>query len=236
MFDPLTAATLTPDQIVSLCDELIAAHGFVKDGGSLPDLDAKRTRVPISGKTFGRVDAKVLRKSWDDAQAKAGADYIQQWQIIGPFLSPEPNQISLALRAPVEDDYARRSDGTIDPKVTFKAGDQTLRWKPAAVSSKSGLVNLAREIGPFEYCAAYAYAEVESIHPRETVLRCGSDDGIQIWLNGQVVHQNDTTRGYHAGDDEAPIHLRAGVNRILVKITNGASAWGFGVAVPRATS
>ncbi len=36
MFDPLTAATLTLDQIVELCDELIAAHGFEKDGGYLP--------------------------------------------------------------------------------------------------------------------------------------------------------------------------------------------------------
>jgi alpha-galactosidase len=27
MFDPLTAATLSLDQIVQMCDELIAAHG-----------------------------------------------------------------------------------------------------------------------------------------------------------------------------------------------------------------
>ena len=51
MADPLTAATLPPDKIVDLCDELIAAHGLAKDGGCLPDLDAKRTLVPTSGKT-----------------------------------------------------------------------------------------------------------------------------------------------------------------------------------------
>ena len=69
MFDPLAAATLPPDRIVELCDELIAAHGFEKDGGVLPDLDAKRTLVPTSGKSFGRVDAKTLRKSWEDAKS-----------------------------------------------------------------------------------------------------------------------------------------------------------------------
>jgi len=68
MFDPLTAATLPTDRIVELCDELIAAHGFEKDGGVLPDLDAKKTLVPTSGKTFGRVDPKSLRKSWDQAK------------------------------------------------------------------------------------------------------------------------------------------------------------------------
>jgi alpha-galactosidase len=64
MFDPLTAATLTLDQIVELCDELIAAHGFVTDGGQLPSLDARKTLVPSCGKTFARVDSAELRASW----------------------------------------------------------------------------------------------------------------------------------------------------------------------------
>src|SRR4029079_11081395 len=55
MFDPLTAATLPPDKVREMCGELIAAHGFERDGGVLPDLDAKRTLVPSGGKTFGRV-------------------------------------------------------------------------------------------------------------------------------------------------------------------------------------
>jgi alpha-galactosidase len=66
MFDPLTAATLPLDRIVELCDEMIAAHGDL-----LPPLDAKRTLVPTSGKSFPAVDPKVLRKSWDDAHARA---------------------------------------------------------------------------------------------------------------------------------------------------------------------
>ena len=57
MLDPLTAATLTLDQIVEMCDELIAAHGRL-----LPWLDAKKTLVPGSGKEFGVVDAGELRR------------------------------------------------------------------------------------------------------------------------------------------------------------------------------
>ena len=34
-------------------------------------------------------------------------------------------------------------------------------------------------------------------------------------------------------EDEAPIRLEEGVNRILVKITNAVHGWGFGVAVPK---
>lgn len=59
MFDPLTAAKLTTDQIVEMCDEMIAAHGSL-----LPDLDAKKTLVPTSGKSFPSVDCGELRRSW----------------------------------------------------------------------------------------------------------------------------------------------------------------------------
>jgi alpha-galactosidase len=65
MFDPMTAAMLTLDQIVEMCDELIAAHGEL-----LPPIDSKKTLVPTSGKSFKAVDAKDLRKSWDAQQNK----------------------------------------------------------------------------------------------------------------------------------------------------------------------
>ena len=65
LFDPLTAATLTPDQIVHMCDELIAAHG-----DALPPLN-KPTRVPCSGKTFGKANPEQLRASWLSQKTRA---------------------------------------------------------------------------------------------------------------------------------------------------------------------
>jgi alpha-galactosidase len=221
MFDPLTAATLGTDQIVAMCDELIAAHGFLEDGGFLPNLDAKKTLVPTSGKSFGPVDPRDLRKSWDDAQDKIGKDHIRDWHLTGPFISGD-KKISLDLPTPVES--AIRPDGSVD----------TAKWKKATAAVKNGFVDLNRELGPTEWCAAFAYTEIESIHPRQTVLRCGSDDGIRVWVNGAVVHSNDTTRGYRPDSDQLAIQLKAGVNRILVKVTNATSRWGFGVAIPKA--
>jgi len=62
MIDPLTAATLTLDQIVEMCDELIAAHG-----GLLPNLDAKKTVVPCSGRSFPPADFNALRAMWRES-------------------------------------------------------------------------------------------------------------------------------------------------------------------------
>jgi len=66
MFDPLTAAMLSLDQIVQMCDELIAAHGDL-----LPPLPHK-TLVPGSGKNFGPADPQHLRGAWDKRKAKRG--------------------------------------------------------------------------------------------------------------------------------------------------------------------
>jgi alpha-galactosidase len=235
MFDPLTAATLPLDKIVEMCDELIAAHGFEKDGGFLPNLDAKKTLVPTSGKTFGKVNPKDLRKSWDAAQEKASEDSILDWQIIGPFKSHKTGEISLDLRTPLEDDFNKRGDGSIDPAGSYKAGDRTLKWKKVTASKKGGFVDCAIEVAPLEWCAAYAYAEIESIHPRETVLRCGSDDGIKIWVNGKLAHTHEIMRAFVPNSDEVPVMLKSGINKIFVKLINGKGGWGFGVAIPKAS-
>ncbi len=229
MFDPMTAATLSLDQIVEMCDELIAAHGDL-----LPKLDAKKTLVPTSGKHFGPVDPKVLRKSWDDAQDKTAADYLRQWHVIGPFKSDTQGKVTLDFGTPIDADFAKRADGSIDLKSTYQLNGENLSWRKVKANNRNGYINFTRVVASCEWCVGYGYAEIESIHPRDTVLRCGSDDGISVWLNGKLVHKNEVGRGYTPNIDQTPIHLTAGVNRILIKIDNYTSGWGFGVSIPKA--
>ena len=218
------------DQIVEMCDELIAAHGDL-----LPKLDSKKTLVPIGEKSFGPVDPRTLRKSWDEAHARRTVDYIPNWHVIGPFKDSVPEQISLDLTTPVEGDFARSADGSVDLKKTYANGSgAALQWVKASARRK-GNVNFDDTIGRHEFAVAYGYTEVESIHPRDAVLRCGSDDGIRIWINGKLVHDHKVRRGFAADSDRVPIHLKAGRNFILVKIDNYRAGWGFGVAISKPT-
>ncbi len=248
MFDPLTAATMSLDQIVEMCDELIAAHG-----DALPKLNAK-TLVPTSGKKFPKVDPKTLRKSWDLAhaaakklKAEATKHYIKEWQVLGAFPAAKEGFINLNEKFQVEADFAKRKDGSVDLKATYASGARQamsagagasksttdkLAWKK--VTANNGHVDFDQCIGRHEYAAAYAYAEIESVHAREAVLTCGSDDGIKIWINGEVVHENETGRGYQPADDMATVRLKAGTNRVFVKVVNYVAGWGFGVGIPAA--
>lgn len=235
MFDPLTAATLTLDQIVEMCDELIAAHGDL-----LPKLEA-RTLVPSSGKEFGPVDPKELRASWDAAQREGSEDYLREWHLIGPFHASGEHQAStggagegaplLDFATPVED--ALPDDGALDLAAAYQANGREYRWQPV-VADLRGYVNLNRPLGKPENSIAYAYAEVASVHPREGVLRCGSAGAVQVWVNGRLVHRHAAHREYTRGEDEVPVHLQDGTNRVLVKLAGQPEKWGFSLAVSRA--
>jgi hypothetical protein len=230
MYDPLTAATLTLDQIVEMCDELIAAHGDL-----LPTLDAKKTLVPTSGKTFGVVSGAKLREQWQARREKAAEDYLHEFHVIGPFKKDGQEQITLDFKTPLDEDFASNKDGSIDLKKSYTFGGKSLRWGMTKSSNKTGYVNFTKVLGPVEWCIGYAYCEIESIHPRDVILRCGSDDGIRVWVNGKLVHSNEIGRGYAVDSDSFRAHLIAGTNRILIKIDNYVSGWGFGLAVPSAT-
>ncbi|MBA2480422.1 MAG: alpha-glucosidase/alpha-galactosidase [Planctomycetes bacterium] len=241
MFDPLTAATLTTDQIVEMCDELIAAHG-----DALPKLDAK-TLVPTSGKTFPKVDGKVLRQSWDDAQAKADKEYIREWHILGAFPTTTDGTISTEMATALDADVAKRKDGSVDLAATWQVGAQAkaaagsgatqttkpLSWKKAE-AGKQGFVDLGKAFEPKPFALGYAYTEVDSVHARETVLSCASRGGIKVWLNGEAIHAVDGDRRFQPGEDAVAVRLKAGKNRILVKLAHHHWGWGFSMTVPPA--
>lgn len=228
MFDPLTAATLPLDKIVEMCDELIAGHGFEKDGGYLPNLDAKKTLVPTSGKSFSPPTAKQLRASWDAAQKVSEDDAISEWHVIGPFPA-KTEKVSVNDKTPLDNLAASEVDLT----AVVAVGGKSLKWTKA-FARRRAMVNLDEALGHHEQCYVFGYAEFESIHPRETVLKVGSDDGCKIWLNGKLVHTADVNRGYSAGSDAVPVFLKAGKNQIVLKLSQGGGGWGFGVSVPKA--
>lgn len=55
----------------------------------------------------------------------------------------------------------------------------------------------------------------------------GSDDGIEVWLNGKKIHSNNVPRGPAPDQDMVPLDLVVGENRLLVKIFNISGGCGF---------
>ncbi len=115
--------------------------------------------------------------------------------------------------------------------VRPRAGDRqqvdettALVWEK--ISSPDGFVDLQTHIEK-DYCVGYAWTEFEVPSPTEAWLGLGSDDGVKIWLNGKLVHDKWVGRSSRIDEDVVALPLKAGKNRLLIKIQNVSGGWNF---------
>jgi len=94
-------------------------------------------------------------------------------------------------------------------------------------SNFSGLVDIKAHLDVEQSAVAYLSGQLWSDISQDAVLQLGSDDGVKVWLNGEVVHANNALRGHKAGEDKAAVKLEKGWNILLVKVTQGGGGWAF---------
>jgi hypothetical protein len=108
-----------------------------------------------------------------------------------------------------------------------EAGPGLPQWKRIASQDLDGALDLDSLLDPHDNVCAYALCEIPVDEAREAVLKLGSDDGVAVWLNGERVHVNDVARGLTVDEDEVPLKLQAGSNKLLVQIGQGGGDWGL---------
>jgi HEAT repeat protein len=160
-------------------------------------------------------DQEDVRKKADDAikslkntgQTPDGC--ILAWMVSGPFKSEGKTAADLF-------------DMTFAPEKAGAKAD----WRPVgqATLNKSGLVEL-HKIMPGDQRVAYLKTQITSERDQEALFEIGSDDGIKVWLNDKVVHANNTIRSFTPGADKVKVTLNRGVNRLLLKVTQGGGEW-----------
>jgi len=143
--------------------------------------------------------------------------YITDWNLIGPFNAPDMTY----LQTP----YPPEKEISLKKKYKGK-NELTLEWKKIK-TEESGFVNLAGILTPNEQAVAYGLAYVFSPEERQTHLLLGSDDGVRIWLNEELIHTNPAYRGAYPDQDKIPVILKKGWNRLLVKVLQGGGGWGY---------
>jgi hypothetical protein len=100
------------------------------------------------------------------------------------------------------------------------------RWEK--VAPDEGYVNLADGLDNCDYSVGYAWTEVDVPNETDVLFGIGSDDGIKIWVNGTLVHDQWVQRPCKLDEDLVPLRLKKGKNSILIKIQNMKGEWGYG--------
>ena len=137
--------------------------------------------------------------------------------VVGPFEIPYWPGIPIAF--PPETGF--------DSTASYRGvGGQTIRWQKWQASGPSYL-DFTQLFEPDSLGVAYAFAYLWS--PADTLARfgLGSNDGVRVWVNGAVVHENPVQRVASPNDDIFRARLHKGWNSILVKVDQAGRSWGL---------
>lgn len=154
-----------------------------------------------------------------------------EFRVLGPFPNkkPEDRQTDFGPEKTAgQPDFQARYSGLQGP-VTWT------NW-----TAKSGTDNqlqvdagdLGRGLKAPAVQVIYYFATVlDSQGAQPARLLIGSDDGVQVWLNGEKIHDARVTRALQPRQDRVPVQLKSGKNLILLKLDQGQGAGGLSLAV-----
>ncbi len=159
--------------------------------------------------------------------------YFFDWLLLGPIDAPglggaggcqDERDLVAAMGGPAE--------ATLDPSDGDVAGPLGWRFRNFTAEG-NGLVNLATHLAAdgadVERVTVYAFARIWSPADRAARLSGSSADGVQVWLEGvEVLRYDGAARAYTPDSDQIDVQLRAGANRLLIKVTNQSGGFGFG--------
>jgi Protein of unknown function (DUF2961) len=159
-------------------------------------------------KTGGRADG--LEVGLVAVRLKPHSRFIDRWSVAGNWPCPkeggwervEPPELSQDLSAvyPLPDGNEARWKERQGDHVGLSGGD---------------------------WLVAYGLTFIESPDDRTVACFIGKDDGLKIWVNGEVAFDQNTWS--HATHDQfyCRLPLRRGWNKVLVKCANWNGGWGF---------
>jgi tetratricopeptide (TPR) repeat protein len=178
--------------------------------------NALAKRMP---RDLGFQAAQILARLGEDPSAMPRqSGFIVRWWLLGPLPNPDNRAFDQAF-----------IDETSVPNLNepVRLDRRQLRWQEYRVIDPQGIVDLRRIFRQTEDVACYAYTEFVVENEMEAELRVGSDDSVKVWLNGKLVHQFGGMRGLSVDQDRIRVKLQKGINRLLLKVTQGGGGWEF---------
>jgi hypothetical protein len=149
------------------------------------------------------------------------------WSVVGPFPSP---RVPGKETSPALDSVFGPERNTDRSASYVGVNGGRVRWRRVA-TGPDGRVRLTRLFKPTDWVLAYGEAFLYAPAARSATLLLGADDGHVLWVNGARVSERQGRHTSEPDDVAIPVRLRAGWNRILVKVANLDGGWAFQLRV-----
>ena len=167
---------------------------------------------------------RLRSKSQDEAVKKEAAavirlvrkfeDHIMAWQVSGPYSKPF-------------------ADTFETPFAPEEPGAENVEWRTLAINktgNRPWMFDLRAALGG-QRKAGYVRTWVHSDKQKAARLEFGTDDGNKLWLNGKLIHADNTRGAATPGEYKVAVTLEEGWNRLLLKVVQETGPWQFCFAV-----
>ncbi len=190
--------------------------------------EASKGRITANGVFFAPRTAGLIKVSVhepggkvSEATVTVGAATIvdgilRHWLIIGPFPDTDNNALE-AETIPEEKN--------LQPEHNTRVGD--FSWRSFYAGEAAGIIDFYAIMSSSINLVAYANVYLKVDADVDAVAVYGSDDGIRIWLNGEMIESIRVRRPLIVGENKHTIKLVKGWNRLLVKVDQGMGSWAF---------
>jgi len=220
---------LTPTYRVSVLPTLTADPEFRTDAVAFVLNQGDQARAKGDAETAKAKFQTAFQHARDVGQVTAAADrlraigvdvnivnhmgFVTRWYLLGPFDAPERTGF----------DESFPPEESVDLGASYVGKDGTeIPWKLFQTSDRLGQINLNQAIRPVKEAVGYAYTELNCPRDQKVQLRCGADDNLTVWLNGEkILSRRQWLNGTRLDRFTAAAALSKGKNRVLAKICQG---------------
>ena len=157
------------------------------------------------------------QQRWEASQSKRRPPTLSAWHAVGPFAAGDAGKAFSRAFGP-EKQYLENP--AVDLEASFDEGKFRWREEGAWTDGKVHTLSGAN-------AATYLFRRIESPDDSTLGVSLGSDDGIQVWLNGTSLLSKNVARGVAPDQEKVTLPLRTGTNYLLMKINNGGGGYGF---------
>jgi hypothetical protein len=163
--------------------------------------------------------------------------FIKEWLLCGPFSNCEDcpkmdykhGEKCMGFYTDYLESIGGEKKAIPTPGTTVSIDKRNLEQKWFSYHSTTDHIPLNDILAPNDMVVAYAFCQVQSPKKQKSILAVGSNDGLQVFLNGEKVHENHPRNGrwLQKDNDYVPVELNSGQNNLMLKIDEGGGEFGF---------
>ena len=164
----------------------------------------------------------------------ADGEFMHDFLLIGPFPNPIAEGFEECFHTSecigFFTDYLQSAGGEtgITPEqgdtVFFGEGEYRI-WQQ--FHSNIFKIDFQQVFKSTQFVVAYAACWLECKRDRKKLFGLGTNDGVNVWLNGENIFTHHRPSSIEIDDDYLLLPLKKGGNLLLLKIDNGEGRWGF---------